>query len=302
MCRAVFIDWLRVRIRVNFSWLYQDDDDDESVVYDADDELVVYDTDEPVEDDDIGSSEEYPQGELEVISARLKEKGYTMDDVLCLLIGRTSNVDIKSDIHYYDNMNTDLSDITNEVDDLAYEEWYARLEFEKEDINILTLDAMVMEEDLYIETEKSNIDIGYTANHLYPCVFNSVRSHVQTTVAAYVDDIFLSPGTTQDIIENELPIPQVDVSKIITYFTNDFDEKYIISRPTSHDVPDFSSVLVSTDADEWISSINAEYTKMCVEIISNLNEADDGEICDYTEEEYKKLYAEYDYFNSLKSE
>ena len=44
----------------------------------------------------------------------------------------------------------------------------------------------------YQELSSTMDTLGYKANPLDPCVFNSVRAHVQTTVAVYVDDLLIT--------------------------------------------------------------------------------------------------------------
>jgi len=87
-----------------------------------DDENIEINDDEDEEDEeeyDDDDDEDDVEGELETVVKMFTLKGYTINDVLAMLTGRTSKIDTKYTKEYIDQLDNDLDDICNAADSIA---------------------------------------------------------------------------------------------------------------------------------------------------------------------------------------
>ena len=108
----------------------EDEDEDEDDVY----------GDEEEQDDDYEDDEESEQqGCVETISEKLKQKGYSFEDLIFYITGRFCKNNNNYNNEYFETIDNDIDLIVNEADNEAYCEYKERCDFEKEDINVLLL-------------------------------------------------------------------------------------------------------------------------------------------------------------------
>jgi hypothetical protein len=90
--------------------LQEEEDDEIDLNDESDDDDDDYDEED--DDDDV-------DGDLETVARMFTLKGYTINDVLAMLTGRTSKIDTKYTKEYIDQLDTDLDDICHAADSIA---------------------------------------------------------------------------------------------------------------------------------------------------------------------------------------
>jgi hypothetical protein len=86
---------------------------------DEDDEIDLDDESDDDDDDYDEDDDADVDGELETVVKMFTLKGYTINDVLAMLTGRTSKIDTKYTKEYIDQLDTDLDDICHAADSIA---------------------------------------------------------------------------------------------------------------------------------------------------------------------------------------
>lgn len=92
---------------------YESDDDESDE--EGDDEMNSQASDEDTDDEDNEDNE--VEGTVEEITKRFEKKGYSMVDVVSILLGRISKLEDKNTKVYFNKVNDDLEEIIFEVDE-----------------------------------------------------------------------------------------------------------------------------------------------------------------------------------------
>lgn len=106
---------------------------DEEDIEDSDDEDDE-DSDDEYDDDDDEDDEDLIEGSVETITAAFVEKGYSMEDVVSILLSRYRSEENKNNVYYYNKIVKEFDDIVIDIDVNAKNEHYEREMMGNEDI------------------------------------------------------------------------------------------------------------------------------------------------------------------------
>jgi len=128
-----------------------DDDDDDSMtlVSSVDSDELVHEPDEdgniiniaslfhePGDDDEIYDDQDENVANIEIVTQKLTEKGFTIVDLASILFNRYKRNDPKYSNRYINHMIENVYEVIDELDEIASNEFEERQLFEAEDVRV----------------------------------------------------------------------------------------------------------------------------------------------------------------------